>query len=378
MRTLHTLPAFGIEASGPCYTVPKLCEALIASGVATTLAVLDWLPDIETPPYVQRFPLGWGPRRLGRSPAMARYLVESPRSAKAEIIHNHGLWMMPNVYAGWARKSGQCRLVGSPRGTLSQWALSHHRRRKRVFWWLLQAQALRRADAFHATSEEECADLRRLGFRQPVCVLPNGIDIPPLVEKPSGGRRKLLYLGRVHKKKGLDLLLRAWATAEQRFPDWDLVIAGPDDGGYRAEYQALAAQLGLRRVHFPGPLYGEDKLSAYRQASLYVLPTHSENFAVTVAEALATGTPAIVTKGAPWSGLVENGAGWWIEIGVEPLVAALDSALALPEERLREMGGNGRAWMEEKFSWQIIATQMTEFYAWLCGRGPRPECVRVD
>lgn len=378
MRALHIVPAIDAEASGPSYTVPRLCEALIASGVETTLAVLDGVGAAERPSFVKTFPPGLGPRRLGRSPIMARWLREHAEAGWIDVLHNHGLWMMPNVYPGWARKSGKFRLVVSPRGTMSEWAWNHHAWRKQFFWALFQAKTLRRADAFHATSEEEYQDVRRLGFRQPVCVLPNGIDIPALVETPVTGRRKLLYLGRIHKKKGIDMLLRAWQTLQGRFPDWELVVAGPDDGGYLPVMQALARQLGLQRVSFPGPLYGEEKLAAYRSASLYVLPTHSENFAMTVAEALAAATPVITTRGAPWRGLETNGAGWWIEIGVDPLVACLEEALGLPEERLAEMGRAGRAWMEREFSWTTIGLQMAAFYRWLCGSGERPACVRVD
>ncbi|GIW56237.1 MAG: hypothetical protein KatS3mg082_2641 [Nitrospiraceae bacterium] len=153
-RAIHTLAAIGIEASGPCYTVPRLCEALIAAGVETTLAVLDWVPGVAAPDYVKRFPLGWGSRRLGRSPAMARWLIEQVRSGRVKVIHSHGLWMMPNVYPGWARKVADVRLVVSPRGTLSEWALNHHAVRKRIVWRLFQAQALERADCFHATRRE--------------------------------------------------------------------------------------------------------------------------------------------------------------------------------------------------------------------------------
>jgi glycosyltransferase involved in cell wall biosynthesis len=285
--------------------------------------------------------------------------------------------MMPNVYPGCARRAGDVRLVISPRGTVSEWAWNHHRGRKWVMWRLLgQGSAMHAADAFHATSEEEYMDLRRLGFRQPVCVLPNGIDVPPPAAKPAGERRTLLYLGRIHKKKGIDLLLKAWAAVEPRFPQWDLVIAGPDDGGWLAQYQALAVELKLARVTFPGPVYGQKKLALYRAAHLYVLPTHSDNYAMTVAEALAAGTPAIVTRGAPWAGLVAHGAGWWIDIGFEPLVAALEEALALPDARLGEMGCRGREWMARDFSWEGIGRQMAAFYEWLTGGCVLPKCVR--
>jgi glycosyltransferase involved in cell wall biosynthesis len=375
---IHTLAGFGVEASGPCYSVPRLCEALIRAGVDTTLAVLDWIPRVAAPDYVKRFPLGFGPRRLGRSPAMARWLVERVRSRAVEIIHSHGLWMMPNVYPGWARGAGEVRLVVSPRGTLSEWALNHHGARKRVFWLLLQRQALERADCFHATAESECEDVRRLGFRQPVAVLPNGIDVPPYEKPAPGPRRRLLYLGRIHKQKGIDLLLKAWRAVAPKFPDWELIIAGPDDGGYLGEMRRLAADLGLDRVSFPGPVFGEDKLRIYRSADLYILPTYSDNFALTVAEALAAGTPAIVSQGAPWSGLEREGAGWWVEIGVDPLVAALETALAEPPEVLRAMGARGREWMVREYSWEAIGRQMASVYRWLCGQAERPPCVRTE
>ena len=375
---IHTLAAVGIEASGPCYSVPRLCEALMRAGVETTLAVLDWIPGIAAPDYVKRFPLGFGPRRLGRSPAMAEWLMERVRSGAVEIIHSHGLWMMPNVYPGWARRAGDVRLVVSPRGTLSEWALNHHGARKRVFWVLLQRQALARADCIHVTAESEFEEVRRLGFRQPVAVLPNGIDVAAYERTPPGTRRRLLYLGRIHKKKGIDLLLRAWRAVTPKFPEWELIIAGPDDGGYLDDMRRLAADLGLQRVKFPGPVYGEDKLRMYRSADLFVLPTYSDNFALTVAEALAAGTPAIVSKGAPWSGLGREGAGWWVEIGVDPLVAALQTALAQPPEVLRGMGARGREWMIRDYSWEAVARQMASVYRWLCGQGERPPCVRTE
>jgi len=372
---VHTLPAIGIEASGPCYSVPRLCDSLIAAGVRTKLAVLDWLPGIEAPAYVERFPLGSGPRRLGRSPAMARWLIEQVQSKRVDAIHNHGLWMAPNVYPGRARQAGDVRLVVSPRGTVAQWAMNHHRWRKWVMWQLGQGYTLKRADAFHATANSEYEDIRRLGFKQPVCVVPNGIEVPGLVPKPAGGRRRLLYLGRIHRKKGIDLLLRAWRAVQGRIPDWELVIAGPDDGGELPRMQRLASELRVERVSFPGPVYGEEKLALYRSAHVYVLPAHSENFAMTVAEALAAGTPAIVTRGAPWRGLVDKDCGWWIEIGVDPLIECLEKALALPHTRLAQMGENGRVWMAQEFSWRAIGQRMKAFYQFLLGCGPRPAFV---
>ncbi|HEU4950675.1 MAG TPA: glycosyltransferase, partial [Holophagaceae bacterium] len=192
-----------------------------------------------------------------------------------------------------------------------------------------------------------------------------------------GPRRTLLYLGRLHPVKGIDRLLRAWARLEAERPDWDLRILGPDNGGHLAELQRLAAALGLRRAAFGGPVYGAEKVQAYLAADLFVLPTHSENFGMTVAEALAAGTPAVVTRGAPWEGLVREGAGWWIDPGTEALEAALREATALAPARREAMGRAGRAWMARDFAWDAIGRRMAETYRWLREGGAPPPWVRM-
>ena len=174
------------------------------------------------------------------------------------------------------------------------------------------------------------------------------------------------------------MLLHAWRAVEQRFPDWDLVVAGPDSSGYLAEMQALAEKLQLKRVVFRGPLFGDEKFQAYRDASLYVLPTHSENFGITVAEALAAGTPAIVTQGAPWAGLADRGAGWWIDIGVDPLINCFEHALSVSPKRLMEMGKVGYEWMDHDFSWERISAQFLVTYRWLLDGGAPPPWVMMD
>ncbi len=193
------------------------------------------------------------------------------------------------------------------------------------FWRLMQKPALGATSCFHATAESEYKDIRRAGFRQPVAIIPNGIDLPPITLKHRGNARTLLFLGRVHPSKGLDLLLPAWRAVQDRFTDWRLIIAGPDNGGYLKRVQTLSDQLQLKRIEFLGELKGEQKWEAYREAELFVLPTYSENFGMTVAEALAAGVPAIVSKGAPWPGLEMRRVGWWIDVGLDPLVTSLNS-----------------------------------------------------
>jgi glycosyltransferase involved in cell wall biosynthesis len=293
------------------------------------------------------------------------------------------MWQMNAVYPGWAARSGKTKLVVSPGGAFSTWAMNYGSRVKRIFWPLLQRPALVRASCFHATAEAEYEDIRRLGFQQPVAIVRHGIDVPVFEKRPPRDFRTLLFLGRFHPVKGIDVLLNAWAGVMDCFPDWQLLVVGTDmgyrkQGGYLEKMKALAAKLKLKRVNFADPLYGEAKLSAYREADLFVLPSHSESFGMTVAEALAAGTPAIVTKGAPWHGLETHRSGWWIDIGVDALVACLKEAMAQSPDELARRGINGREWMIREFLWQTVGSKMDQTYHWLIAGGEIPSWVRMD
>lgn len=272
-------------------------------------------------------------------------------------------------------------LVHSPRGMLGQAALRISAWKKRPFWWLLQRSALAAADCIHATAASEYEEIRAAGLKNPVAIIPNGIDLPPLVASfprttPQG---VVLSLGRIHPKKGLDRLVRAWARIENDFPSWRLRIVGPAELGHDEELVALARSLGLERVDVEGPIYDPaGKLTVYRNADLFVLPTLNENFAMTVAEALSAEVPVISTKGAPWAALETEGCGWWVDHGVEPLVSALRTAMSMSPEARRAMGCRGRAWMARDFGWDRIALDMLEVYRWLEAGGRLPTTVRLD
>ena len=383
MRVIHVAPAITEEASGPSYSVVRLCESLITEGEATTLAAMDWAPMDSSLAFLKPFPLGLGPRKLGRSPAMYRWLREEVVSCRVDLIHNHGMWYVSSAYPGWVTKHTATNLVTSPRGAFSTWAMEQGSPMKRLFWPILQRPALNATTCFHATAESEYKDIRRLGFRQPVSIIPNGIDIPELTRIQVGETRTLLFLGRIHPVKGLDVLLPAWGAVQARFPEWKLKIVGSDSGyygesGYLNEMRALASRLKLTRVEFVGELRGTEKLRAYRNADLYILPSHSENFGLTVAEALAAGTPAIVSKGAPWEGLDKNGCGWWIDVGIDPLVGCLEEAMSLSSEACSSKGMHGRNWMIEEFSWSRIGRMMDQTYHWLLSGGTVPNWIRLN
>lgn len=381
MKIAQIVTGLGNEASGPTYSVVQLARALGRGGHEVELYSIGDARLEPSPGTSHRvFPRARLGGPLWASPPLRRALLDAGQAT--QIVHNHGLWLMPNLYAGAAARNSDRPLVVSPRGTLAPWALAHHRWRKRVLWQLGQHRAVSHARLFHATSEAEMADIRTAGFAQPVAVIGNGIEVPdgPLAT-PVGdgqGERVLLFLGRLHPVKGVDRLVEAWGRVHRDFPRWRLRLVGPDELGTAAALRARAAALNAERIEFSGPLFGADKVRAYRQADLYVLPTNSENFGVTVAESLAQGVPAIVTKGAPWAGLAREGAGWWIDQGVAPLESALREALAAPPEALRAMGERGQGWMRRDFSWDTIARDMTATYDWLLGRGDRPSCVRIE
>ncbi|MBW8368911.1 MAG: glycosyltransferase [Arenimonas sp.] len=366
MKLMHVVPHIDQEAAGPSYSVPRLCEALSARGhdvELSCLAARGAIAGVRLDLHPQ-WPV---PERFAISPSLARAMHHKSRDL--DIVHNHSLWSMVNVAAGWMVPGRRAKLVTSPRGTLSPIALSRSRVLKR-FLKPLQWRALTRADLLHATSEVEFQEIRAIGLDAPVAVIANGIDIPsPTDGTQKGGFRTLLYLGRIHPIKGLDRLLHAWQGLQDVHPDWRLVVAGLGDPNHVRDLIELTTALGLKRIEFPGALYGESKTRAYRQADLFVLPTHSENFGMVVAEALAHGCPAVVSHGAPWAGLIAEGCGWWARNDVSTLTRELDEAMRTPSPMLSEMGAKGVEWMRRDFSWESVAEKMESAYSWIVAGG---------
>ena len=367
---IHTIPSIAEVAAGPTYSVVRLCDGLVRAGCAVTLLAIDKPGHRAVPEHTRLFPPGPPPSRLGICGSMARWLDAEARDGKIELLHNHSLWMMPNVYPGRVAARHHIPYIVSPRGTLATGALRSGSWVKSLFWPLVQAPSLRAVTAFHATSDGECADIRARGFHQPIAVIPNGVDVPPRAER-AAGPPTILFLGRIHPSKGVETLLRAWARVAGAHPDWRLRIVGPDNAGHLGTMQRLARSLDLPRTSFDGPLTGAAKFQAYADASVYALPTQFENFGMTVAESLCMATPVIVTKGAPWQGLESNRCGWWIDAGVDACAAALDTAMRTRPEALQAMGERGRNWMIESFGWGSISERMRALYQWVLDGMPR-------
>jgi glycosyltransferase involved in cell wall biosynthesis len=384
VRALHVVAGLDKADGGPSYSIPALCRSLARIGADVRLfSVKGRDPWSGVAEYAERrFAQNYARVPIVRKLRWSAGLgVELKRTGPAaEIIHDHGVWLMPNIQAGRAAARSGRPLVVSPRGMFGAAALEFSRDLKRIFWALAQGPAIRGAACFHATSEQEYHEIRAFGIASPVAIIPNGIDVsgPGRARADAGEERIALSLGRLHPKKGLDGLIRAWAAIEGAYPDWRLRIVGPGEEGCGDTLRSLVATLGAGRVTVEDPIYGDAKAAAYRRADLFVLPSLNENFGLTVAEALAAGTPVISTKGAPWSGLATERCGWWIDHGVEPLAAALAAAMSTPHRELAEMGARGREWMRRDFSWDRAADDMLAVYRWAARGAEPPGVVRLD
>lgn len=368
MKIIHIVSNINNESAGPSYTVPALAEGCMGAGAEVEIFTLKPFDRPNPPVHVKAFKSSRFPHsQMGRSPEMRNALIEASRSCN--IFHSQGIWMYPNIYAVLTRRDNQCKSVISPRGMLSERALGFSRWKKKISWFLGQGKALKLADMMHATSVSEYNDIRRMGLRQPVVLLPNGIEVchlPEFTARSKNRRRKLLFLSRIHPQKNIEDLIFAWNNVMHKFQEWDLIIAGPvENNPYAEKMMRLAASVGVDRVSFSGEVTGKEKTNLYRQSDLLVLPTLSENFGMVVAEALAMEVPVICSKGAPWEGLEKKSAGWWIDIGEKPLTDCLEQALRCSPEELQAKGRNGRKWMEEDFSWNKIGGDMLQAYQWI-------------
>lgn len=379
INVIHTVKHISGAASGYAYVIRRLCESLPSERVNAVVATLNINPGWVPLSFEYCFDMRGVLRRIGGSPDMRAWLADQAKVRSVDLFHTHSLWTMANIYPGFISRSAHVPLVLSPHGTLSKVAWEAGSRLKSLAWTVLQSPAVSSCACVHVTSISEAEDVRRRGLKAPIAVIPVGVDVPSqIVGERSVRQRTLLYLGRIHRIKGLDILLRAWAAVEARYPDWVLRIVGPDDGGALSELTQLVQSLQIRRVEFPGPAFGEGKVNEFYGADLFVLPSRSENFGVSIAEALAYAKPVITTTAAPWGGVESHGVGWWVEPSVRGLIEGLEKALSKSPDELELMGRGGRQWMLKDFSWSAVAAKMAHTYRWILGGGATPEWIIND
>lgn len=355
---IHVITSTRLDRGGPSLSATQLMESLQQIGQEGMLVCPDH----------QHAPSGFARITVECYPSLEKLLVSQVRD-KIGALHIHGVWewYLHNV-AKLARQS-RIPYVFSPRGMLEPWAIRHRRWKKRLAWWLYQRNDLKHSAMLLATAPSEAEQFSRLGLTNKTVVLPNGIDFPTDLpdkesEQPSREAatiRTALFLSRIHPKKGLGMLVEAWAKIRPQ--GWQMRVVGPDSGGHRQWVESLVKRYDLQKSWtFQEAVYGEEKAKAFLSSDLFILPTFSENFGIAVAEALAYRLPVVTTTGAPWQGLIDHRCGWWVTPSVEGITQALAQATSTSSQELNAMGQRGRAWVREEFAWPTIAQRLKEAY----------------
>lgn len=379
------------RAAGGIFEIERRLSQELAKQTDVTVGVFgtrDEFTDQDLPQWHPLRPQTFkpvGPRAFGYSmgfgPALARW--------EPDLAHLHSLWMYPSMVARhWAARTNRMTLI-TANGMLEPWALRNSRWKKRAALWLFERTNLERAACIQVNTAAEAASVRALGLTNPLAVIPNGVDEAPQSEEPgwAEGRRVLLFLGRIHPKKGLVPLLHAWSQKLDA-PEWLLAIAGWNQGEHEQELKALATKLGIpwidkrdgsgigsARIAFLGPQFGADKERAYRGCNAFILPSFSEGLPMAVLEAWSYRKPVLMTPGCNLTEGFAAGAALSIEPDAHSISAGLNELDALSDEELRSMGARGACLVTERFSWPHVAAQMRDVYRWLLEGAPRPDYV---
>jgi poly(glycerol-phosphate) alpha-glucosyltransferase len=325
-----------------------------------------------------------GSTSFGYQPSLRRDL----RLAELDVLHLHGLWTYSSVASrGWSKMHGR-RLV-SPHGMLDPWALNNARFKKRVAALLFERRNVNDAALVHALCEQERAAIRDFGYRGPVATIPNGVflegkrknyNIPDWRKRLPEGAKALLFLGRIHPKKGLSELLDAMACWNAPQAEvWHLVIAGWDQMGTAAALAAQAVELGLEaRVHFIGPKFNAEKAETLAAADAFILPSFSEGLPMAILEAWAHSLPVLMTDTCNLPEGFRENAAIRLPLQKDRMVDGLNELAFLSERALGRMGSNGRALVERDFCWEEVAHKMGKTYEWLLGSGAAPAFVETS
>ena len=322
-----------------------------------------------------------------KGPSSFRYSSQLQRafmSADADLAHLHALWMYNSlVISEWAQKRKRPYLI-TPNGMLDPWAVRNSGWKKRIAFQLYERKCLHNAACIQVNSQAEVASVRAFGLHNPICVIPNGIDLPespentqepsPWVEQVPAGNKVLLYLGRLHPKKGLANLLNAWGQVTA-LHGWTLAIAGWDQLDHESELRKLAAAYNPARVVFLGPQFGAAKSLCYRHCDAFVLPSFSEGLPMTVLESWSYSKLVLMTSACNLPQGFAHRAAIRIEPTVESIAQGLTTLVEMSDAERQAMGQRGFNLVKSQFSWPQIAADMRSVYSWILGSGPQPACV---
>ncbi|MDF7806286.1 glycosyltransferase [Pontiellaceae bacterium B12219] len=290
-----------------------------------------------------------------------------------DLIHVHGIWMDNQWAAMQHQQKKGTPVIVSPRGMLDPWAVKNSAWKKKLVEGLFAKKALKSASCIHALCRSEVESIRAYGLKNPIALIPNGVELPePGTKKDPGGQKQLLFLGRIHPKKGIAELLDAWSKTSC---DWKLLIAGWDDGGHEAPLKEKAKELGLKNVKFIGPQFGENKDQLLRSVDAFILPSFSEGLPMSVLEAWSYGLPVVITKFCNLPEAFEADAAIKVEPTADSVFQGLEMLAGMSDAELEHMGARGYHLVEDKFTWPRIADNMHKVYEWCLHGGNPPACM---
>ena len=384
LNVLHVTPSMSPAWGGPTVAVSELTSELSRQGVGCEIVTtrghrvgINQVPSPGVPIY--SFDTGF-PARIwtAYSGELPRFLND--KAASFDLIHIHEVWHHPGYAAFRAARKHNLPCILTIHGELSEWGLRQKALKKRIYRLVLLDGMLRNVSALHALTRAEKEQIIKLGYETPVVVAPNGIEAAPFeaLPDPAGfiqrfpllrGKRVVLFLGRLHPKKGVDILARSFSTIARRFEDVVLLVVGPNKFGTQEKIEYILSSKGLLdRTMFTGLLTGEDKLAAMSCADLFVLPSRSEGLAITVLEAMAARLPVVITKDCEFPEVSEYGAGLIVEADEAPIAEAIN--MLLSDTALRDhMGQQGHKLVTERYTWQAIAATMVNLYQTLVAGG---------
>lgn len=360
MKVIHFIPSIDRASGGTTSYMQLLANEL---GKLVELYIVT--PQSPNPVEIEHatikyIPTGWKKRKEMKI-EWGKLLYQ----IHPDVVHVNCCWMPECAWAQlWAQQLGY-RVILTPHGMLEPWIMARHYWTRKVPALLLyQKKAVVKADYIHSTADSERDNLSKLGYNSKIEVIANGIEVDKIAMKTDWKRKKkILFLSRMHVKKGIDFLIEAVGKLKEEMQGYQVIIAGEGDENYITQLKKKAEANGVSSLfNFCGGVYGDTKWELFREADLFVLPTYSENFGIVVAEALACGTPVITTKGTPWSELETTGCGWWTEVGTDATTTALKVFLQLPDVTLETMGKNGRKLVEDKYSSKKMADDMVKLY----------------
>lgn len=360
MKVIHYIPSIDRKWGGTTSYIQLLSKEL---GKLVELHIVSH--NSLTPVTLENVSIHYIESSLWKLKLIKKQWIALLNEIRPDIVHINCCWMPICAFTQkWAQQQGY-KVIMTPHGMLEPWIIQrHYWTRKYPALLLYQKNAIKSVDYLHATAESEKRNLLSLGYNNKIQVISNGINVDGIQMKTTWEKNKqILFLSRIHVKKGIEFLLEAIACLKDELEGYVVNIAGEGDKAYLEILKSKVRNLGIEKlVNFCGAVYGEDKWDLYRKSDLFILPTYSENFGLVVAEALASGTPVITTQGTPWEDLVTYHCGWWTKIGVSYLVEAIREYLHMNVDELKDMGLSGRRLIEEKYSASEMAHKMKCMY----------------